>query len=196
LEKGNSRELVILRGRDQLNKVVSFLIALVVIFCFSIFFFFLYFVNTDLLLRVVGTIAAGLIVIAWLCLEYRIIIRQRSAFEPESPIRRLILMTRDGEREKEWQCEGMNSFLIGKGTTAGEVDIELGDTHYNEYISHEHAALNFSDGFWYISDLNSLNGVGIKKKGEECALRLKPMISYKIDEGDIIYISKAKILVR
>ena len=105
-------------------------------------------------------------------------------------------MTPDGGREKEWLCQGVTSFLIGKSTTTSTVDIELGDTHYGEYIAAEHAVLNQMDGIWYIEDLGSVNGVGLRKRGEEYTLRLKPMVSYKVDEGDVIYISKAKILVR
>jgi len=52
------------------------------------------------------------------------------------------------------------------------------------------------DGTWYLEDLGSVNGVGLRKKGEEYTLRLKPLTSYKIDEGDAIHISKARILVR
>jgi len=112
-------------------------------------------------------------------------------------ITRLILMSPDGDREKEWHSEGVTSFLIGKGTVNQTVDIELGDTHYADYIANEHAVLNQVNGIWYIEDLgNSINGVGIRKRGEEYALRLKPSVSYKVDEGDILYISKAKILVR
>lgn len=185
-----------MKGANQLNKVISFMVTLFILLCISVFIYFLYFVNTDMTIRVVGTILALLIVVAWLRFEYKYARRGLHGDDQESPIKRFILMTRDGEREKEWCCDGMTSFLIGKSSTAKEVDIELGDTHYNDYISNEHAVLNYADGFWYIEDLNSLNGVGIKKKGEDYALRLKPMVSYKIDEGDIIYISKAKLLVR
>jgi len=141
----------------------------------------------------------GLIVIIaiWLWLEYSLRTKGRKA-KPESvtPIKRLILMTPDGEREKEWHCEGITSFLIGKGTVSNSVDIELGDTHYSDYIADEHAILNYADGIWYLEDLGSLNGVGLRKRDEVYTLRLKPDVAYKIDEGDIIYISKAKILVR
>jgi pSer/pThr/pTyr-binding forkhead associated (FHA) protein len=86
--------------------------------------------------------------------------------------------------------------LVGKGTAANTVDIELGDTQYCEFVSNEHAVLNHIDGIWYVEDLGSLNGVGLKKRSGEYTLRLKPEVAYKIDEGDIIYISKAKIFVQ
>lgn len=113
-----------------------------------------------------------------------------------SNVKRFILITQNGEQEKEWHCEGVRSFLIGKSTANHTVDMDLSDSYYMDYISPAHAVLNYSQGYWYIEDLNSKNGVGIKKRGEEYALRLKPMTSYKVEQGDIIYISKVKLLVR
>lgn len=113
-----------------------------------------------------------------------------------SNVKCFVLIAQNGEMEKEWHCEGVRSFLIGKGNILSDGDIDLSDSYYTDYISPAHAVLNYSQGYWYIEDLNSKNGVGIKKRGEEYALRLKPMTSYKIEQGDIIYISKAKLLVR
>ncbi len=165
----------------------------------SVFIFFLYFINKDISIRILGTIALLLLLVVWYIFEYKK--NKVNSINPlihfeEKNIKRFILITYEGEKEKEWYCDGVKSFLIGKGTTSKDVDIELGDTHYSKFISNEHAVLNFTNGFWYIEDLNSTNGVGLKKNGEEFALRLKPMVAYKVDEGDIIYISKAKILVR
>lgn len=43
-----------------------------------------------------------------------------------------------------------------------EVDIDLSDVEYASLISKEHAVLNYSSGSWFIEDLESENGVGIK----------------------------------
>jgi len=161
--------------------------------CVSVFIFFLYFLNTDFVLHIVGTFAAALVLAIWLILSQR---RKGPGAFADPGIKKFVLMSPDGENEMEWHCEGAKSMLIGKGSGAADVDIDLASTQYCEYISNEHAALNCSDGFWYIEDLESLNGVGIRKRGDSFALRLKPLVSYKIDEGDVIYISKAKILVR
>lgn len=186
--------MIALNETRMVKQTLLYMVGIIVILGLSLFIYFLYFVNTDVYIRIVGTIIVILIAVICLLFEYK---RQRArSVKYESSIKRFVLITRDGDKEKEWHCEGMTSLLIGKGTAKREVDIELGDTHYSEYISNEHAVMNYYGGYWYIEDLNSRNGVGIKKKGEEYALRLKPLVSYKIDEGDIIYISKAKILVR
>ena len=164
----------------------------------SVSIYILFFVVESTLVQVIGTVGLVVLIVAWLYFEYYLRTKNRKVRVTEdAPIKRFILMSPDGNREKEWHCEGMASFLIGKGMVNKNVDIELGDTHYADYITNEHAVLNCVEGVWYIEDLgNSINGVGIRKRGDEYTLRLKPSVSYKVDEGDIIYISKAKILVR
>ena len=169
-------------------------IVVVLLFLLAVCIYFLYFINTDIAIRAVGTAAMLLLFLLWFYYERKNTKQQNILYQ--SNIKKFVLITRDGEKEKEWYCEGVNSFLIGKSTMNNEVDIDLADTYYTEYISSNHAVLNYTEGYWYIEDLNSKNGVGIKKRGEEYAFRLKPMASYKIDEGDIIYISKAKLFVR
>lgn len=164
----------------------------ILLFLLAVCIYFLYFINKDIEIKVVGTAVILLLLILWFYYERK----NTKNVLYQSNIKKFVLITRDGEKEKEWHCQGVNSFLIGKSTIDHEVDIDLADTYYAEYISPNHAVLNYAEGYWYIEDLNSKNGVGIKKRGEEYALRLKPMISYKIDEGDMIYISKAKLFVR
>lgn len=166
----------------------------ILLFLLAVCIYFLYFINKDIEIRAVGTAVIILLLILWFYYERKNTQKQNVLYQ--SNIKKFVLITRDGEKEKEWYCEGVNSFLIGKSTIDHEVDIDLADTYYAEYISPNHAVLNYAEGYWYIEDLNSKNGVGIKKRGEEYALRLKPMTSYKIDEGDMIYISKAKLFVR
>jgi len=176
------------------KQALSYIFTILIILALSVAAYFLYFVNDDLALRIAGSILIVLVAIAWFFHERRQLTKVRR--ERAEPIRRFVLMTRDGEREKEWHCGGMPAFLVGKGSAKREVDIDLGGTQYSDYISPEHATLNYVRGYWYIEDLNSRNGVGLKKKGEEYALRLKPFISYKVDNGDIIYIAKTKMLAR
>lgn len=181
----------------KIDKIIIFKYAITVfiLLAISILIYFLYFINDDISIKIVGTVSIFIIICVWGFFEFR----EKNVKENiyvEQVIKRIVLIARDGEREKEWYVGDKNSLLIGKGTIDSEVDIELGDTYYSDYIANEHAVLNYSEGFWYIEDLGSVNGVGIKKKGEEYALKANPLTPYKIDEGDIIYISKAKLLVR
>ena len=178
-------------------KIILYILTAFIILSISVTAYILYFAIDNIWIRIIGTTGLVLVIAVWLWIEYytRIKKRKTKSYE-EIPIKRLILVSPNGENEKEWHCEGATSFLIGKKDAAKTVDIELGDTHYADYISNEHAILNKMDGIWYIEDLGSVNGAGIRKKGEEYTFRLKPFVSYKIDEGDMLYISKAKILVR
>jgi len=174
-------------------KLISNILTIFIILCISIATYILYFVIDNLLIQILGTIGVILIIALWLFFEFK---RPKPKELPTENISRFVLLSPDGEKEKEWHSGSANSFLIGRGTVASPVDIELGDSQHGDLIANEHAVLNFMDGTWYLEDLGSVNGVGLRKRGDEYTLRLKPLTSYKIDEGDTIYISKAKILVR
>ena len=55
--------------------------------------------------------------------------------------------------------------------------------------------VNYVKGAWYIEDLESKEGLGIKKK-QNHALKLKAYTPCRIDKGDILYVSKIKLLVK
>ena len=177
------------------KKIIAYCITVIILLILAALIYFLYFINQDIEIRILGSIVIMLILGIWFYLERRIT-KQLENTVYESDIKRFVLITRDGERQKEWCCKGACSFLIGKSSINHEVDIDLADTYYMEYVPPSHAVLNYVQGYWYIEDLNSTNGVGLKKRGEEYALRLKPMTSYKVEEGDVIYISKVKLLAR
>jgi len=174
-------------------KLILGILTVLIILAISVFAYILYFVVEDLTMQILGTLGIAFIIFLWLFFEFK---RPKAKELPVENISCFVLLSPDGEKEKEWHSGSATSFLIGKGTVTSPVDIELGDSQYGELIANEHAVLNFMDGTWYLEDLGSVNGVGLRKKGEEYTLRLKPLTSYKIDEGDTIYISKARILVR
>jgi len=139
----------------------------------------------------------GVLLVVWISIEHRNYSerKKRRVVYQNSTITCFALISQEGGREKEWFVSGAVSFLIGRSTADTEVDIELGDTHYSSYVSDEHAVINLIAGSWYVEDMDSGNGVGLRRKHDECVYRLKPGQQYEIDIGDVIYISKAKILV-
>lgn len=111
-------------------------------------------------------------------------------------IQRLILINGDGERDKEWViAEGM-SFLIGRSAPNHHVDIDLSENRYEDFVALSHAVLNRMGEDWYIEDMNTVNGVGIKKSGSDYNYRIQPNKPYKIDIGDMIYIAKLRLLAK
>ena len=173
--------------KEVINHIVTVLIAALLGFIL----YYLYYFNNNYAVRATGITIVAVILFAWFFCVYRSQKKRKPI--AQSRISKFVLVSPDGEKEKEWNCEGANSFLIGKKSSA---EINLQDHFYADTIANEHAVLNLSHGCWYIEDLNSVNGVGIKKKQEDFTFKIKPMTSYKIDAGDLIYISRAKILVK
>lgn len=155
--------------------------------------YYLFFINSDDGLKIVGSlfISLGYLIILWL---------KSKDFSPAikaSGITKIVLLTGDGEKEKEWYVKDAPSLLIGKNfQTSGAVDIDLADNQYADYIDTEHAVINRVDEFWYLEDLDSANGVGIKRYGTSSNFRIKPGKSYKLDIDDIIYIAKIRLIVK
>ena len=186
------------RGKNRTKKRGYIICALLVFTALFLAVLLVYmYADVDLIIKISIAVLAAVIFIVFVMYSYKGASRHEYYTEkdPGEQITRFVLMSENGAREKEWYVSGANGFLIGKGTAGGEVDIELGDTQYSDYVSREHAVLNFVKGFWYIEDLSSKSGVGLKKKGKDFALRLKPEVLYKVDVGDVIYISKVRIMV-
>jgi hypothetical protein len=111
-------------------------------------------------------------------------------------IKKLILIDEDGVYKKEWNIDGKASLLIGKNTRSNEVDIDLADTEYSYLISKQHATLNFASNNWYLEDIGSSNGVGIKKLSDNIKRKLYKDVPYKLDLGDVIYIANTKLIIK
>ncbi|MCI1695992.1 FHA domain-containing protein [Aneurinibacillus aneurinilyticus] len=114
--------------------------------------------------------------------------------ETEAGITKLILLDEKGAGIKEWYIQGETSLLIGKSSKHSEVDIDLSDAEYASLISKQHAVLNYADGNWYIEDIDSKNGTGIKQAYKSAKSRLEAQEPYRIGTGDVIYIANTKIL--
>lgn len=181
----------------QKRPVIYVIKTLIIICLFAIAF--LTWLLGDTAAWAIGFTAIGALLIIWAAVEYHGYLtskRKPPPVYPPNPISCFALVSQEGGHEKEWHVSGATSFLIGKSTADTDVDIELGDTHYSKYVSNEHAVINFAAGCWYVEDTDSENGVGLRRRNEEVVYRLKPGKPYEICIGDVIHISKAKILVK
>jgi pSer/pThr/pTyr-binding forkhead associated (FHA) protein len=75
------------------------------------------------------------------------------------------------------------------------VDIDLSNAQYSELISRQHAVLNYADGAWFIEDIGSSYGTGLKRVNEEKS-KLDVERLYELNLGDIIFIANTKIMVK
>ncbi|WP_255298257.1 FHA domain-containing protein [Brevibacillus dissolubilis] len=119
-----------------------------------------------------------------------------AAREVSTGISQLILLDEEGKYVREWTVQGETSLLIGKNSLQGEVDIDLSETEYASLISKQHAVLNFANGQWYIEDIDSRNGTGIKEASQSGKSRLESQKPHIIKAGDIIYIANTRILLK
>ena len=112
----------------------------------------------------------------------------------ENGIQRLILLDEQGKPVKSWNLEGKTSLIIGKAGRNQELDVDLSDCEYSSFIDFQHAVLNFCMDQWYVEDLESHNGVKIKKveDGECYRVIHRPC---KVTAGDVLYIASTKLLL-
>lgn len=116
--------------------------------------------------------------------------------ETKTAISKLILLDEDGESIKEWYIHEETSLLVGKSSSRSEVDIDLSDTEYAALINKHHALLNQVNGLWFLEDMDSDNGIGLRKNNRSTTNKLEPEQLHRIEAGDLIYIAHTRILVR
>ncbi len=86
--------------------------------------------------------------------------------------------------------------LIGKSTPANLVNIDFSDSAYAGSIQEEHASLIRYGSCWYICAKAENGMVGLRQKGGDTVYKLRRNIPYRIQCGDIIYISYEKIILQ
>lgn len=141
-------------------------------------------------------ITVGVVVFVVLFLLRPMTRRKRRPQAAGAAVVKLILLDDDGERVKEWYIEGETSLLIGKNSQHGEVDIDLSEAEYAALISQEHAVLNRWEDAWYLEDIDSASGTGIREAGKSKARKLAYEQPQRIGPGDLIYIANTRLLVK
>lgn len=112
------------------------------------------------------------------------------------PISKIVMLDDDGERIKEWFVKGETSVLIGKSRQSFEVDIDLSDSEYASLVSPEHAVMNCVGNLWYIEDVDSQTGTGIRKCDRSDVKKLAAEEPEPIVPGDMIYIANTRLLIK
>jgi len=113
-----------------------------------------------------------------------------------SSITKVILVDDDGSSIKTWNIKGKVSLLIGKNSNENEVDIDLSETTYSSLVSRQHAVMNFAKDNWYIEDIGSSNGTGLKKENDDFKLKLEAGKQYELSAGDTLYIANTKLVLK
>lgn len=107
----------------------------------------------------------------------------------------LLLLNEEGGSLASWDIYGKNGIVIGRDVGENHVTVNLDNTDYASMIDVEHAVLNYASDAWYIEDISSKNGVSVQKSDGR-----KYKLSYgkpcKLEQGDIIFISMARLQIR
>ncbi|MGE7090742.1 FHA domain-containing protein [Lysinibacillus sp. NPDC048646] len=176
--------------KQMMLKIIDILIVTIAFF----FILYVFVMNQDFLLKtIIGSILAIIIIVyGSIMYETKKVLNDIT----DTDIQKIVLLSEQGKEMKEWSIKGKTSLLIGKSSTEQEADIDLSGTEYESLINYEHAVLNCVSGMWYIEDIDSVNGVGIKKSHKRVKNRLKYDNPSRINNGDIIYIANTRILVK
>ena len=118
----------------------------------------------------------------------------RRSFEDEA-VSKISLLNKYGKPVNSWELYGKTSAVIGKDIGENHVDINLSKSPYASMVDVEHAVLNYADGNWYIEDLDSRNGISIKKFGQDKVYKLSSQQPCKLDFGDIIFVGMCQLKI-
>lgn len=116
-------------------------------------------------------------------------VRRKEIFE-------ILLLGEENNITAVWDIYGKTSIVFGKEARENQIDINLKNTDYAGTIDGEHAVMNYSNGCWYIEDLESENGTRIQRGGEGEKYRVSSREPCKVEKNDIIYLGLAPIKVR
>lgn len=95
-----------------------------------------------------------------------------------------------------WDIYGKTSIVFGRDEGENQVDVNLKNTDYAGTIDGEHAVMNYSNGCWYIEDLDSENGTRIQRGGKGKKYKISSREPCRIGQGDIIYLGLAPIRIQ
>jgi hypothetical protein len=110
-------------------------------------------------------------------------------------IKAMVLDGQGGVRD-EYELGKQKELLIGKSTPANLVNIDFTDSAYAGSIEEEHASLVRYGTYWYVCAKADNGMVGLRQKGGDTVYKLRRNIPYRIQCGDIIYISYEKIIIQ
>ena len=142
-----------------------------------------------LLFLVISVIALWGIVIGLVAVHIANFLKRRERIKA-------LVLDSQGEIRDEYELGKQKELLIGKSTPANLVNIDFSDSAYAGSIEEEHASLIRCGTYWYVCAKAENGMVGLRQKGNDTVYKLRRDIPYRIQCGDIIYISYEKIIIQ
>ncbi|MDD1504359.1 FHA domain-containing protein [Lysinibacillus sp. CNPSo 3705] len=187
----NSTDTYTEKAKNQMIIKVMDIIIVIITFFFILYVFVM---NQNFMLKTIIGLMLVILAIVYGSVKYEA--RDKKDVVTNKKIRKLVLLNDRGAEIDEWEIDDQTSLLIGKSSADNKADIDLSGTEYESLINYEHAVLNNVSGVWYIEDIDSVNGVGIKKAHKRVKNRIQHENPYPIGNGDMIYIANTRILVK
>lgn len=122
--------------------------------------------------------------------------KKRNADSRREAVAGLVLLNEEDQDAGRWDLYGKTAVVIGRDVKENQVDIDLSGSPYASMVDIEHAVLNFSAGSWYVEDLGSTNGIGVKKAEDGRIYRLSADTPCRIRKGDILQIGLIRLQLR
>lgn len=122
--------------------------------------------------------------------------RQESDRTKRREISEILLLGEDGNITDTWDIYGKTSVVFGKDEGENQVDVNLRHTDYAGTVDGEHAVMNYSNGCWYIEDLDSENGTRIQRGGKGKKYKVSSREPCRIEKGDVIYLGLAPFRIQ
>lgn len=110
-------------------------------------------------------------------------------------ISEIMLLGEENNVTAVWDIYGKTSIVFGKDERDNQVDVNLKNTDYAGTVDGEHAVMNYSNGSWYIEDLDSENGTRLQRGGDGKKYRVSSREPCKVEKNDIIYLGLAPIKI-
>lgn len=111
-------------------------------------------------------------------------------------ISEILLLGEDNNITDTWDIYGKTSIVFGRDEGDNQVDVNLRNTDYAGTIDGEHAVMNYSNGCWYIEDLDSENGTRIQRGGTGKKHKVSSREPCRVEQGDVIYLGLAPIRIQ
>ncbi|MDE6923803.1 MAG: FHA domain-containing protein, partial [Acetatifactor sp.] len=126
---------------------------------------------------------------------------QKGAWQEKYKIRskeisEILLLGEDNNITDTWDIYGKTSIVFGRDEGENQVDVNLKNTDYAGTIDGEHAVMNYSNGCWYIEDLDSENGTRIQRGGKGKKYKVSSREPCRVGQGDVIYLGLAPIRIQ
>lgn len=150
----------------------------------------------DKILGICSIVTVFFLILAYRDNNSRIVRKYKQGIADEHVITELVLLSEEETELMIWDMYGKSALVIGRDVNTNDVDVDLSKSPYASMVDIEHAVLNFSGGNWYIEDLGSRNGISLKKVQDNRTYRLSQDTPCLIEEGDLIFVGRNRLLLR